>query len=155
MKTLLLAGVLSSSLLFAKDFSENITERQAHCIDFIFSSLAEKGKMGLVMNSISLISKGNEIEPVPPLEFLSHMMKKPEIFKYMERLQKKDKHFQWNQFISGFKKKCNSKKEYQSIKDNIELFAEDVDFPVCELQTFVDNKDWSGLIGHLLTRREE
>ncbi|MCH9617212.1 MAG: hypothetical protein SP4CHLAM5_06020 [Chlamydiia bacterium] len=58
----------------------------------------------------------------------------------------------WPRFIGDFSKKCNQKEVYETIKSDLALFAEDVNVSVCQLQPYVDAKDWDGFVKHLLRR---
>ncbi|MCH9811494.1 hypothetical protein K0U07_01875 [bacterium] len=153
MKKRYLILLFSCSLLVAKDFTTEITTREEECFEFLFSSLAKKSIWGLLANKSKLEKMGDEIRSVPPLAFLSFMVKDPTLFENMTRVEKDGDRFRWGHFIRDFKKTCNGKEMYQMIVAELDDFAEDVGIPAEELRPFVQEKHWSNLIRHLLKRK--
>lgn len=151
MKKILFIGVFGISLLSARDFTDNITKRQAYCFDTLFYSLGEKGLPGLIWNQGKLTALGEEVKPVPPLESLCYIMKHPRLLQCMRKAQKRTITV-WPRFIGDFSKKCNQKDVYEGIQNDLALFAEDVGVNVADLQEFVDEKNWDGFVKHLLNK---
>ena len=145
--------LLSCSALFAKDFTSEITSREEECFEFLFSALAKKSIWGLLANKGKLEKMGDEIRSVPPLAFLSFMVKDRALFENMTRVESDGDHFRWGHFIRDFKKTCNGADMYQRIVAELDDFARDVDVPVEELRPFVQERHWSNLIRHLLKRK--
>jgi len=127
------------------------TDRQIECIETILYSLSEKSTGSLLFDAFRLRSLGKEIEKVPPLEFLYHVMEKPELVTYMKNTRKR--YFQWNAFISGFNDKCNKPSVYAGIKESLGPFAESVELEKSELSQFIKKRDWQQLVEYLLKRR--
>jgi hypothetical protein len=136
---------------FCQGLPLHITYRQSVCIDTIIYSLGEKSTGALMFNALELRSIGKEIEPIPPLEFLYYICKKPSILTCLKHTR--GRYFQWNAFISGFGEKCNQDSVYKKIREDIDLFAEGLDLDVDELFPYIESKDWKGFVNYLLTRR--
>ena len=140
-----------SGIAFSEDLSSQITNRQAVCIDTIIYSLGEKSTGSLMFNAFQLRAIGKEIDPVPPLDFLYYICKKPLIFQYLKNTS--SRYFQWNAFISGFGDKCNNEIVYNKIREDLELFADGLDLDIYELWPYVERKDWKGFVNYLIKRR--
>ena len=155
MKRFFVLVLACCSMVSAKDFTAEITGREKECFEFLFSALANKSIWGLLRNKGKLEKMGDEIRVVPPLSFLSYMMKDPTLYENMKRVEHDNDMFRWGHFIRDFKKTCNNRRMYRLIQADLEEFADDIDVPVAELRPFVREKHWSNLIRHLLKRRKE
>lgn len=154
MKRIFTIALACFSMVSAKDFTEEITIREKECFEFLFSALANKSIWSLLGNKSKLEKMGDDIRAVPPLSFLSYMMKDPLLFENMKKVENDNDMFRWGHFIRDFKKTCNGKKMYVQIQKQIDDFAEDVGIPVEELRPFVKDRHWSNLIRHLLKRKK-
>jgi hypothetical protein len=128
------------------------TDRQIECIETILYSLSEKSTGSLLFDAFHLKAVGKEIDKVPPLEFLYHVMERGDLSTYMKNIRKR--YFQWNAFISGFTDKCNDPFVYAGIKQSLKDFSQSVKIDEEILSPFIEKRDWQKLVEYLLIRRE-
>lgn len=151
MKSIFFLVMFYVCFLDADSFQHSISERQAFCIEKIIKSLGQKSTGTLMFNAIQLKSYGKEIDPVPPLEFLYYVYKRDHLYNNMKKIR--NRYFQWNAFISGFRDKCNKPEVYAGILENLEEFSEAIGVSFDDLSMYATHRDWKELVIYLLKRR--
>lgn len=123
------------------------TQDQAN-IHEIISTMAEKGKLGLLFQQSHLREIGAQINHVHPLKFLSIIFKDPHLKSCMYYIW--NDYFKRNGFMDGLG--ASLTREYEKGKVHVYLkdFATDIGVSHEALKSYVDARDWENMVLFLI-----
>lgn len=114
----------------------------------IISTMAEKGKLGLLFQQSHLREIGAQINHVHPLKFLSSIFKDPHLKSCMYYIW--DDYFKRNGFLDGLAPSLTREAEKGKLNFYLNDFASDLGVSVEAIKPYFDVRDWENLVLFLI-----
>ena len=124
------------------------TEQDRAHIYEIISTMAEKGKLGLLFQQNHLRELGAQINHVHPLKFLASIFKDPHLKSCMYYIW--DDYFKRNGFLDGLGPSLTRETEKGKLDFYLKDFAVDIGVAPEILKIYVDIRDWENLVLFLI-----
>lgn len=119
------------------------TEDQATIYEII-TTLAENGKLSLLLKQSHLKTLGSQINHVHPLKFLSTIVNHPQLRECLINVF--DDYFKRNGFMDGLGPSLTRESEKGKLDPLIEDFAQEVQVAKEKVEPFFQERDWEGLV---------
>lgn len=119
------------------------TEDQATIYEII-TTMAENGKLSLLLKQGHLKGLGSQINHVHPLKFLSTIVTNPRLRECLINIF--DDYFKRNGFMDGIGPSLSREAEKGKLDAYIDDFAKEVQVPREQIEQFFKNQDWEGLV---------
>jgi hypothetical protein len=114
----------------------------------IISTMAEKGKLGLLFHQGHLREIGAKINHVHPLKFLASIFKDPYLKSCMYYIW--DDRFKWNGFLDGLAPSLEREAEKGKLHVYLNEFAADLGVESDSLKSYFDARDWGNMVLFLI-----
>lgn len=114
----------------------------------IISTMAEKGKLGLLFQQSHLREIGAQINHVHPLKFLASIFKDPHLKSCMYYVW--DDYFKRNGFLDGLAPSLTREAEKGKLHFYLSDFATDVGVSAEGLKPYFDAHDWENMVLFLI-----
>lgn len=124
------------------------TEQDRANIYEIISTMAEKGKLGLLFQQNHLRELGAQINHVHPLKFLASIFKDPYLKSSMYYIW--NDYFKRNGFLEGLAPSLTREAEKGKLDMYLKDFAADVGVSPEALKAYFDVRDWENLVLFLI-----
>ena len=124
------------------------TEQDKSNIFEIISTMAEYGKLSLLMKQSYLKRLGAQIDHVHPLKFLSTILTDPHLKQCLNEIF--DDYFKRNGFMDGVGPSLTRQAEKGKLTQYIAEFAAEVGIPPERIAKFFQTQDWEGLVRFLM-----
>ncbi len=124
------------------------TEQDRAHIYEIISTMAEKGKLGLLFQQNHLRELGAHINHVHPLKFLASIFKDPYLKSSMYYIW--NDYFKRNGFLEGLAPSLTREAEKGKLDMYIKDFAADLGISAEAVKTYFDARDWENLVLFLI-----
>jgi len=124
------------------------TEQDKENIFEIISTMAEYGKLSLLVKQSYLKRLGAQIDHVHPLKFLSTILTDPHLKNCLNEIF--DDYFKRNGFMDGVGPSLSRQAEKGRLNQYIAEFAAEVGVPSERIVKFFQNQDWEGLVRFLM-----
>lgn len=124
------------------------TEEDQKAIYKIISTMAQKGKLGLLLQQSSLREMGASINHVHPLKFLATIFKDPYLKSCMPIIW--NDYFKRHGFLDGLAPSLTREAEKGKLQKHLPDFAKDVGVDEKDLKSYVEVHDWSNLVLFLM-----
>lgn len=124
------------------------TEKDQSVIHEIITTMAENGKLYLLMKKSYMHGLGEQINHVHPLKFLSTILTHPHLKECLYGIF--DDYFKRNGFMDGIGGSLTREAEKNKLTQYIDGFAKEVGTTKDQIQSFFDQKDWEALVRHFL-----
>jgi hypothetical protein len=124
------------------------TEADRMNIYEIISTMAEKGKLGLLFQQNHLREVGSQINHVHPLKFLAVIIKDPHLKSCMFYIW--DDYFKRNGFLDGLTPSLTREAEKGKLDAYIKDFADDIGASHETLKSYFDVRDWENMVLFLI-----
>jgi hypothetical protein len=124
------------------------TEQDRMNIYEIISTMAEKGKLGLLFQQNHLREIGAQINHVHPLKFLATIFKDPHLKSCMYYIW--DDYFKRNGFLDGLGPSLTREAEKGKLELYLKDFAMDINISGETLKAYIDVRDWENMVLFLI-----
>jgi hypothetical protein len=139
-----------------KTHTPTIQQIKWHCskedaarIADIITTLANNGKLSLLMSHKTRLERiGDEIT-ANPLQFLQVIIENTELKNCLRKIQKD--HFIWSNFTSNMGRKLDSFKQDKNFSKYLKQFCHDLKIPINEITPYLEKRDYKGFIHKLST----
>ncbi|MCI5051742.1 MAG: hypothetical protein MRY21_01235 [Simkaniaceae bacterium] len=126
------------------DFKIVISSRQQECIYNIIKTMGTHSVFGLLKKKKKLQAMGDEIDNVPPLQFLGVIFTHEELPQYMPKIRSNV--FKWSNLIGGLKKTLRSEYESGTLQPQLPAFSKAVGRSYDSLKARLDDGDFDGFV---------
>lgn len=146
----LLATQIASMIKFpperkAETYADLVcTEEDQNNIFEIITTMADNGKLSLLLKKNYLQNLGAQINHVHPLKFLSTIVTNPRLKTCLNYVF--DDYFKRNGFMDGIAPSLSREAEKGKLDMYIDDFAKEVNVPRENLNKSFQNQDWEGLV---------
>ncbi len=130
-------------------FKTPLEDWEQKAIRRIVSTMAEKNLLQLGLEKKTLKKKGKKINHVHPLRFVGYIFADPYLKQCMQQIKKSS--FKWNGFVRGFSGRMMEEAVRDNLRPHLPEFSHHLTVNQENLQIYIDNKDWEGLLKFLLT----
>lgn len=117
-------------------------------ISYIITNMAKKNIFELAFIKGRMEDTGKQVHHVHPLRFIGYIFSEPKLKTYMRKIRKSS--FKWDAFMDGFGKKMKEEGGKNNLLIYVPGFAKQVHANPEKVTFFIQQKDWEGLIRHLL-----
>ena len=117
----------------------------------ILMTMAENNVVKLLFERKRLESWGHDIQHVHPIRFLGTVFINPRLVYCMRRIRSSG--FKWNGFIDGFTERFREEVRNNNINAFLPGFAQSVGVDETQVQTYVNRKDFEGLVLYLMKEK--
>lgn len=124
------------------------TDQDKSNIFEIITTMAEHGKLALLLKQSYLKNLGAQINHVHPLKFLSTIFTNPCLKTRMEPIF--DDYFKRNGFMDGLGPSLTREADKGKLDQYLNDFASEVKIPPDRLRKFFQNRDWESLVRYLM-----
>ncbi len=124
------------------------TEQDQKNIHELISTMAEKGKLGLLFQQSRLREIGAQINHVHPLKFLALVFKTPHLKSCMYYIW--DDYFKRNGFLDGLGPALTREVEKGKLHFYLPDFATELGLPKDTLKGYFDARDWENMVLFLI-----
>lgn len=154
----LLGGILRPLPISEEPENEaNLTYAELVCtpedrekIHYIITTVSENNWFALIKHKSDLTRKGNQIEHVHPLKFLAAIFSDPNIKECMRKISA-DGGMKYNRIVGDVSANLTNQMTLGQVEPHLEEFAKEVSVPVESIRSYVQARDWEGLIQLLLS----
>ena len=129
----------------------SIAERQK--ISAILTTMAENNVFKLLFEKKTLEKLGREIHHVHPIRFLGAVFTDPRLVHCMYEIRRSG--FKWDGFIDGFSKRFLAEISDGNVNAYIPGFAASLDMKKEDIMTYVNYKDFEGLVLYLMEKSRQ
>ena len=134
---------------------DEVTYKDLPCSDqdrsYIFeiiTTMAENGKISLLLKQNHLKQMGAQINHVHPLKFLSTIFTNDRLKECMVPIF--DDYFKRNGFMDGLGPSLTVESEKGKLESFLPEFANEVQIPADALRPYFQSRDWEGLVRQLM-----
>ncbi len=120
------------------------TEQDKTTIYEIITTLAEHGKLSLLLKQSHLKGLGSQINHVHPLKFLSTIVTNPRLRECLVDIF--DDYFKRNGFMDGIGPSLSREAERGKLAMYVNDFSEEVKVKKEDVEPFFRKQDWEGLV---------
>ena len=149
-----MATILSSIIKFPPENKPEAykdlvcTESDQANIHEIITTMAENGKLSLLMKKGYLQNLGAQINHVHPLKFLSSIVMQPHLRSCLVGIF--DDYFKRNGFMDGVGPSLSREAEKGKLSQYLNDFSEETGIPQDHLMKYFQSRDWEGLVRFFL-----
>lgn len=120
------------------------TEEDQAVIYEIITTMAENGKLALLLKKNYMQGLGSRINHVHPLKFLSTIVTHPHLRECLQGFY--GDYFKRNGFMDGLAPSLTRESDKGKLNQYIEDFAKEVNVAKEEVAAFFETRDWEGLV---------
>ena len=125
-----------------------ITSSDKDNIYFIIHTLAKSNMIKLGLKKKELRKRGDKIQPVHPLRFISYVMGEGGLRSDMRKVKKSS--YKWNNFMEGLSERLKRDAHQDNLNRYVPGFAHSLGVNANEIQSLIDRRDWHGLVNYFL-----
>lgn len=125
-----------------------ITQEEKQKISDILVTMAENNIFQLLFQKKRLERLGHEIHHVHPIRFMGAVFSDARLVYCMRRIRHNS--FKWEGFIDGFTERIKQEAKAGNVDMYLPGLADTLDVKIQDIQTYVDQKDFEGLIIFLI-----
>lgn len=129
-------------------YSLYISDTDKQTIHWVIHTIAKNNPVKLGLNQKEIRKKGDKIQHVHPLRFLSFVMGEGGLRSDMHKIKKSG--FKWNNFIKDYSNRLSREASSNNLNAYVPGFAHSLAVDEQTIQSMIDRHDWHGLVNYFL-----
>ncbi len=129
-------------------YSLPISGADKNNITWIINTIAKSNLVKLGLNGNDVRKRGDKIEHVHPLRFLSYVMGEGGLRGDMKKITKSS--FKWNNFMDSFSKRLTREMNNNNLLPYVSGFAHSLNVDENTVRSIIERQDWYGLLNYFL-----
>ena len=125
------------------------TEEDVQNIAFILTTMAENGKLALLLRTQELRRIGDAILHVHPFRFLGLVFANPTLKTCIKEIS--NDYFKWGELMGGIGVSLTAQADRGKLDCYLNDFAKEIDIDPALLQGFIASRSWENLVAFLMS----